>query len=305
MNFQNHLSPSLSIPLPSTVHAQAEQDSQAYPNPGKAEQVYLNALAAYAGRYYLQLLGYELDTSASACQDALMRSMMDVADVAIARHGHIECRPVPVGESVMVVPPEAWGDRIAYLAVQLEDDLSTATLLGFVKQVTTPEVPLDTLQPLDTLTEYLAAYEQVDLSQWWRGVFQTAWIAVEEVLQPSQFELSPALRGRHGPQRTAQVERGCPIKLGKEGPQISLVLSLKTSAEHAYGVAVEFWPAVGQYLPAALRLAILDDEEEMVLEAQTRDDNQKIAMEFEGETGDRFSILMRWQEFSTTYSFLL
>lgn len=177
MNLYNRQSSGLSIPLPATVHAQAEHDSRLCSNPGKAERVYLNALAAYAGSYYLQLLGYELDTSTATCQDAVMRIMIDVADVVIVRYGHIECCPVPMGEAVMTAPPEVWGDRIAYMAVQLDDDLSTATLLGFAKQITTFEVPLETLYPLDTLTDYLALYEKVDLSQWWDSVFQTAWMA--------------------------------------------------------------------------------------------------------------------------------
>ncbi|MEB3294484.1 MAG: DUF1822 family protein, partial [Synechococcales bacterium] len=85
------------------------------------------------------------------------RLVCDVADLYLPEVGHLECRPVQVGDSICQVPPEVWDDRIGYVVVCLEEETHQGRLLGFTTQVQRTSLPLSQLDPLEELLVHYQA----------------------------------------------------------------------------------------------------------------------------------------------------
>src|SRR5919202_4856916 len=145
------------------AHALAQQHCQQHTQPQKAKQVYLNNLARYAVDFYCRCMGLEAELETSDSHNPLMQKFMDVADLNVKGLGKLECRPVLPDSEVMEVPPEAWDNRIGYVAVQLNSSLKEAILLGFVPSVTHHNgiIPLSELRSLADFPAYLSEFSQV------------------------------------------------------------------------------------------------------------------------------------------------
>lgn len=146
---------SFTMPLTSKTHQIADRFRQQQSNPQRAKQVYLNTLAVQAVSSYLEWLGITTDPTAGDSWNPMMQTLADVADLVIPDQGKLECRPVLPQAQVCYVPAEVWSDRLGYVAVQFDPDLTEATLLGVLPQVDALEVPLTALRSLDELFDYL------------------------------------------------------------------------------------------------------------------------------------------------------
>lgn len=102
---------------------------------------------------------------ASDSYNPVMQTLMDIADLEVKDYGKLECRPVLSDCQVCYFPAEVWSERIAYVAVHLNESLSRATLLGFFKRARTEELPLSKLRPLEDLTSFLDENNQVRLKR--------------------------------------------------------------------------------------------------------------------------------------------
>lgn len=137
------------------AHQLAEHFSQGQAEFEKAEQSYLNTLAVYAVNFYLQCLGFKTDFFVNKSRDSTRHSWLKFADLFVKDKGKLECRYVLPGSAFVEFPQEALSDRIGYVAVEINDSMKEATLLGFTKQVTSQLFPLSQLQRLDDLPAYL------------------------------------------------------------------------------------------------------------------------------------------------------
>ncbi|NEO66285.1 MAG: DUF1822 family protein, partial [Moorea sp. SIO4G2] len=63
------------------------------------------------------------------------------------------------------VPAAVWQERIGYVAVELDQALEEATLLGFIDTVVTEELPLNQLRTLKELPPHIREYRQCPKSQ--------------------------------------------------------------------------------------------------------------------------------------------
>lgn len=293
----------VTVPLALSAHSQADQFRRYQADPNKARQVYLNTLAVYAVDVYLQQRGFETNLNQSASWDPAMQMLMDTADLVVANCGKLECRAVLPNTTVMHVPPEAWQDRIGYVAVQLSESLREATLLGFIKQTAKSEVPLSQLRSLAELPRHLNhARPLVNLGQWFEGMFEASWQAVEALVRPEP-ELAFSFRAPS----EAEVRRYKLVELGAaSGQSVAVMIAIAPASEPEIDISVEVRPPEGQtYLPANLQLMVLDEVDEAVLDAQAGSDNQHMQLEFTGEPGDQFSIKVALGEVSVTESFVI
>ena len=183
------------VPLFQSAHRIAKQFSQQQSNQEKAKQVYLNTLAISAVDFYLRCVGIQTDWEASDSWDSVMQAMMDVADLEIPNYGKLECRPMLPETQVIYIPPEVWSDRIGYVAVQFDQSLKEATLLGFAEAVSIEELPLSQLRSLGDLLEHLSHIRQaksakmrVNLRQWFHHLFEAGWQSLETVLDTTDQE---------------------------------------------------------------------------------------------------------------------
>ena len=324
------------VPLTDVMHNQAEHVCPSYLNLADSESMYLNVLAIAAVDHYLKRLGYGTHYQTEALTNPVLQAFLDVAPIELLAplsneaegsttpqsYGLLECRRVMPNDHIMSIPDAAiHAGRLAYIAVQFNDDLSKVHLLGYVSEadteVGTEKIPLNALRSLDELCEYLkqlkperfSMSQVINLRQWFDAVFPLDWKAIASVLQfqqiEAQFHQTQMVPARIRKRTTERIERGCVISLGHQGLQVSMVMSIEKISTYQYSVGVEFWPTEGKYLPDGLQLSILDDQDQTVLEAQTRDDHQKLELKFEGETNDCFSVRIGTSDMSVTKQFML
>ena len=293
-------------PISPEARRRAEQWCKQQATPQKGEQVRLNTLSVSFVNFYLKCMGFETDLEASDSWNPVQQTLLDVADLELKNIGKLECRPVLEGTEIVYVPPEVESNRIGYLAVQISQSFREASLLGFVKEVSSEELLISQLQPLESLPEYLEELRRVkfgelasqlsasrkalvNLQQWFENSFEAGWQSIENLLDTEEANL--ALNLRNAPE--ASVEGAKLIDLGIEltGEAIVLVVAIAPENEQEMNITVEVRPSSGQtYLPPNLQLMVLDDLEAPVMEAETRNTNSYIQLQFSGCVRERFSV---------------
>ncbi|MCC3435628.1 DUF1822 family protein [Microcoleus sp. PH2017_05_CCC_O_A] len=290
------------VPLSFEAHDIAQQCAQKS-LPTKFKQVYLNTLAVYAVDSYLRCMGFETNLAHSESRDSLMLKFVDVADLDIVGVGKIECRPVLPDSQTCNIPSDAWENRIGYVAVQLNQSLKEATLLGFTKTSAMREVPLTQLQSLEYFLAYMNRIQQlnpVNLMNWFENVFDTGWQVIDELLNPEQLEWH--FRSTNA----LPIERGYKIDLGMQLAQQSVTLAVMLAPEPGseVDIQVQVYPMGNQTcLPEGLKLIVMDESEEVVLEATSRDDDNFIQLEFSSELRELFGVTVALGGASVTKHF--
>ena len=200
------LSSNFTVSLSLSAHAKAEQFRKYHQDkPQKAKQVYLNTLAVYAVKFYLECLGFETEPEASLCENPVMQALMDVADLEVKNYGTLECRPVLPDASICSVPLEVQSERMGYVAVQFNSALTEAALLGFTETVTSETVPIAQFKPLEELSPYLNQIQveppveppipSINLSQWFENIIEEGWQSIEALLGQDDQRLALGYRG--------------------------------------------------------------------------------------------------------------
>lgn len=278
-----------------------------------AEQIYRNTLAVYTVDFYLQCLGIQTDLKTSDSWNPVMQSLADVADLEVKNLGKLECRAVSGDVEFVHIPAEALQERIGYVVVQLDEYSREATLLGFVEKVTTEELPLSQLRPLEELPDYINKLKSqpvqklVKLHEWLNSTFESGWKALEEIIEPPQTALAINFRGAfRGNAQVADnsITRGKLLDLGWGDQLVALCVALNPIDESELDISVEVCPIGNQrYLPEKLNLILLDENGDPVMQAQTRN-TKTMQLQFSGETGERFGVKVALGNVSITEEFL-
>lgn len=290
----------VTLPVPLTLkgHQIAQLFYEQHSDPKKAKQVYLNTLAVEAVHSYLSWLGIATDLEAGDSWNPISQTLADVADLVIPTQGKLECRPVLPGATVCYVAPEVWAGRIGYVAVRLDAELQSATLLGFVPHVETEILPLSQLQPLAVLLDHLNPQEKlqdptwVGLGQWLQGQVTSGWQTLAELFGPQ-----PSLSFR-----STEPDQGSSVGLTTCGKllelpaaqqpaqQVVLVIGLMPSDPAQMDIWVKLCPIVPcPYLPENLEIRVLDQQGVAVMQAQARQ-TEMLQLKFQATVGERFSL---------------
>lgn len=296
------------VTLCTEAHAIAQEYSEGIYNPVKQQQIYLNTLAVYALNNYLQCMGFETNWQGSGSCDRLVIQLMNIADLEVKNLGKLECRPVLLGTEVCEIPPEVWLDRIGYVAIQLNYHLKEATILGFIPQAEA-EVPLNQLQSLEDFLLYMSELEianslqhndsssLVKIGQWLDGFVDAGWQTIEHLLNPQQLGLAF--------KSAVSMTRGQKIDLGMQLEQISVALVVKITemVEGEVDILTQIYPRENHVLPEGVKLSISDELGENILEVISRDEDNLIQLEFSAELGEKFKIMLAYDESQQTREF--
>ncbi len=308
-------SSTFTAPLSSSAHAQAAQFCRQQSNPVKAKQVYLNTLAVSAVKFYLRCMGIQTDWEASSSCNPVMQPLMNVADLEVTGLGKLECRPVLPNTAIVCIPPDVWSDRIGYVAVQFDQSLREATLLGFT--TTAPEggeLPISRLRSLEDLLEHLRHLRQsqtdevrISLSEWFQNRFEADWQSLKALLGTNTENLAYSFRSA-SELSGARVVRAKLIDMGLQlGSQaVALMVAITPEAEQKVGVLVQVHPALEEtYLPANLRLGLLSKLGETLQEVRSRSQDNYIQLKrFRGLPGECFNIQVAFGDASVTEKFV-
>lgn len=299
MNAMRVLS-TFTAPISPKERERAERFYRQQATPEKGEQVRLNTLAVSFVNFYLECMGFETLLENSDSWNPVQQTLTDTAALCLKNLGELECRPVLANAQFVYVPPEVQSNRIGYVAVQIHEALREATILGFIKQVSTDLLPLERLQPVEDLLEYLEELSQaplaarspalsknrVNLKQWLDKIFEAGWQEISTVLD---IQLAaPAWNTRN-----ASASRGKKIDLGRQtiAQSVVLVVALHPENLQSTDIIVEVYPTSGQiYLPPNLQVSVLDFAGAAVMEASSRNTNKNIQLRFSGEPGEYFSV---------------
>ncbi|MEY3870759.1 MAG: hypothetical protein RLZZ338_4653 [Cyanobacteriota bacterium] len=291
------------VQLSFEAHSLAQKYSKLQSSPQKAKQVYLNILSVYAVDFYLQCMGFETDWPGSDSRNPLMLKLLDLADLDVKQFGKLECRPVLPDQRFCYIPPDVWQDRIGYVAVQLNPSLKEATILGFTNNPM-PEFPLIQLQSLDNFLAYMSRIRQpklVNLRNWFEGSFEEGWQTIKELFTTEQFEFAQSFRS------SVSIARGQQIDLGMQLAEqnLALVVTLPPEPDSEINITVQVHPLGNKnYLPQGLILSVLDESESVILEAESRDEDNFIQLGLTAEKGEEFSIKITLGEATIMQNFL-
>jgi len=212
----------IKVPLIKEAHHLARRFAAEQTNGAKAEQVYLNTLAVYAVRSYLQWLQIDSELTGDSWQ-ASMRSLFDVADLVIPQMGKIECRPLRPGNDIMQLPPDRATNCRGYVAVGLDGSLSEAQLWGFIKTIDlaaeTSGVLLSELGSTEDLLDYISWFESVG--------------ELLESTDPAAMEFREFLGTRSSADFAAQLEQI--INIPDEGDQLTEIVEYMSLKEQVGG----------------------------------------------------------------------
>ncbi|MEB3358264.1 MAG: DUF1822 family protein [Synechococcales bacterium] len=289
------------ILLEPDAHRYAAQFAAEQASVSKGKQVYLNTLAVCAVQRYLQFIAVRATLHDSDCWHPGVRAVLDVADLTLPQQGRLECRPVLANQPAFTLPPEVVGDRLGYVAVAFDQDLSQAELLGFLPSytITDPLAPIDIhqLRPMDALIDTLHAPSPlVQLRQWLERQFPPGWQPVEQVIPA-------AVRGRatggfavgEAQDITYQdaVSRGKTIPLGDTGGAIALVMRLLPGPADFYHIRLRLYPS-GELtlLPPALQVTLMDSEGEVCAAATPRQADDWLQLDFDVAIAEPFCICL-------------
>ncbi len=287
----------LEIPLGIEAHRRARQFSAEQTTNEKGKQVYLNTLAVYAVHRYLQWLQIETDLSQSESWHPVLRRRLDVADLSLPGIGNLECRPVLPRETSLSLPPEVTEDRIGYLAVGLNESMTTATLLGFINKVNQETLPLSQLGSLEDFLEQINTLEPVHLRQFFEDIFKKGWKKLEPALSLLAIRFQPRVIG------VKQINLGTQLS----DCSLDLILTLTKNPSQHICIKVQVRSSEGKKLPEGLKLIVIDESGESFFEASTRinDNTLQTPQAFRGELKERFTLKVVLGEASFTEHFVI
>ena len=309
------------VPLGIAAHSRAKEFSLYQANLKKAKQVYLNTLAVWSVKTYINILGWKTSLETSDSWNPMFQSLMNVADLDIINCGKIECRRIQSSTDWISVPAEAWLERIGYIAVELSQSLQEAKLLGFVSQLNEGKIFLPKIQSLEELSIYLDRQKKskplplskpVQLSQWLDGVFESSWQKPEQLAlsnhqvsfhNTSQLTISKinSLTNDAGITRVKLIE----LEYISGISQIALILNIKSQKKEEIGISVKVCPTyIGTPLPYGLEILLLDEREKIIMQAQAKKADS-IEFCFSGERGEKFSIKVSLNNLTKVETFII
>jgi hypothetical protein len=326
------------VSLGIAAHQQAEQFLvQHRRSPALAKQVYLNTLAVYAVNYYLHdCLEFETDISQSASQDPVMQVLANVADLYLTTIGRVECRVVLPGETAVRVPMEVWDDRVAYIAVQVNQELTEATLVGFLPAIAAEEVPLHQWQSMDNLLPHLTQQAAVagwadghatgqvtgqvttpaelgpvtHLSQWLQNQVDAVWKALDDLLDVSQPAFSFRRSSNHhqedaGIPGEGWVKRAKALELPDCPEPLALLVGIRQVHSQAdRAVWIRVCPIDHQVsLPTNLTITLRNQDQETVGTLRATSPGDGLQFRFEAAPGEIFSLQVELAQSQVTELF--
>ncbi|NEQ83301.1 MAG: DUF1822 family protein [Moorea sp. SIO2I5] len=274
------------VALTPSAHRLADKFRRQQYNPDQGKQVYLNTLAVYAMNFYCQCMGIDTDLSNSSSLTPVIPTLGDIADLYLNNLGKLECLPVLPQSQVIQIPPVVWNNRIGYMAVQINESLTEASLLGFIKTASTRELPLSELGSLEDFLEHIETLSQcVNLSQWFNQICDKGWQRVKTQKYPSAPQ--PAFRLRR-PRVTAAKSITLDTKVVSY--PMDLVVNVTQESQQESDIEIQVNARGIDHLPLGLKLMVIDQSGEIFSEVSAGINDTRISNGFIGEPQEKFTL---------------
>ncbi|PSB04539.1 DUF1822 family protein [Merismopedia glauca] len=293
------------VPLTRIAHNYAQHFYQHKINSEQRKQIYLNTLAVYAVNYYLECFGVETNLEASNSWNPVIQNLANVADLVVKNCGNLECCPIWSNSDICEVSRDAFTDRIGYVVVCLNQDLTQATLLGFSKTVETGKLLINKLQPLENLVPYLDELEpslvpvpNQGLLEKIRCILNSSWQQVEPLFDPSSSDncgLAFGYRSAATPGQIGYLATDI-INLGEDlsDREVRLNLAAIPQSESVIDVIVEL---CGEDLPTNLKLVAQESTGEIIISEIAQSGDTSICLQFSRQWQEPFILTVIREDF--------
>ncbi|MGC1308535.1 MAG: DUF1822 family protein [Phormidesmis sp.] len=311
----HYLAQGIQLPITTEFRQISWRFAQQCPFSEKAEQIQRNTLAVCAVNAYLQLMGISTDLSGSDSWNPMMQAMADTADLKVPGLGILSCRALHSTDTACYVPPEAWHNRVGYIAVAIDQAANEATLLGFTPTVEIEQVPLDRFEPIealidvvhmsDSVVEVVEVIEQATqqaprlvtrLGQWVEDAIVETWQAVETLINPADVGFAFRTTDLATRSSATDISRAKMVDLGLRlghSVQVALVIHLTRTAAAQTDLILQVRPlGDSPYLTEGLSLIVLDENGEIFMSAIARDIDNYIQLRLSGQSGESFTVLV-------------
>ncbi|MGF1492464.1 MAG: DUF1822 family protein [Microcoleaceae cyanobacterium] len=312
-------SQALTVLLEKYAHTFADRFALQQRTAVKGQQVYLNTLAVYAVHSYLKWMEIRTDLEQGDSWNPAAQAVFNVADLVLPGVGKLECRPILPGEDYLTIPQEGIGDRIGYIAVRLGETLDQAELLGFLPSGainrSIMQIPLRELQPLDNLIDTIEWHQRI--SSLWQTLTAVDWQPVEFSLRGSKaanVRSRSVQLGEVAPTKQS-IERGKAFYLesnagqdqavrDQSDPNLLLAVRVSDRTVEDVDISLRLYPLEEpETLPQGLQVTVVDQEGTPCMNAQARESDDWIQLDFSCKPQEKFSIQMSLGEISITEEF--
>lgn len=294
-------------------HITAKKFASEQSSPAKFKQVYLNTLAVQAVQRYINWFELHTDLEQSESWNPVIRSFNNLADLLISNIGRIECIPILPEQKIIPISSEVSEDRIAYIAVQFQQELNKVCLLGFLPTLTKEQlekppqidelpgikeedllypITLEQLQPISQLHDYLTAVENrnnkptgVKLSNWFTDIIDDTWQMIEQVFSPRKI----AELGCRDSENNAAIRAR---KIDFPTAKLSVILTVSASELALINrkVQLTIYPQNRKTLPEGGKIVIFDTEWEMIKNCETTIGDPLLTISHSDKIGERFIV---------------
>jgi len=317
-----------SVALTQSVHRLANQLAKQQSNPEKAQQIYLHILTVHTVNFYCQCMGIETDLSETYSRKLVASIPVEIANLYLKNIGTLKCLPVGSESQVVKIPSGVRENRIGYLVVQFNESLTEGTLMGFVKTVKTPELPLIQLGSLEDFLEQIETLTTlINLSQWFENIFEGGWQNFTEAFKPSapqpawRFMPNPSQITPFSHKNRQKMDSGSlPSRLGMRKPRVTgvkpinlgtnqtdyaldLVVNLTEAVEQKMDIEVQIHPRDRETLPMGLTLSIIDEAGQVFSEFSAGIHSIMLTKRFRGKLKEQFTLKLSLEEASFTENF--
>ncbi|HEY9827245.1 MAG TPA: DUF1822 family protein [Stenomitos sp.] len=294
------------FPLSTLAQQTAQQFADEQPTAYQARRVLHNTLAVWSVHEFLASVGIDSDITQGYLWNPCVRSCTDVADLMLSEIGRIECRPLLETETTCYIPPEAWWDRLAYVAVKIHHTCTEVSLLGFWFQAEQMKTSISTLHGMQALGAYLTQLKQhasklagkyVVLRNWLDPRYSDDWLDAEALLAPTTgpfvFRWRSTATFALEEKSTAQagLARGKMIQVGST--MLPLVVQIQPIADHRVQLCVQvFAPMHFRSVPQGLLLQVLDASDKICMQTHARSQDSVLQLQFSGVLGEVFQVVI-------------
>lgn len=321
MNIEDSL---LFLPISSKSRQLARSLADQHSIPSLVERVRRNTLAVLVIHDYLEMMGVTTNLEASDCWNPVVQICADIADLEIEGVGKLECRSLLSGESICYVPAEVWADRIGYVVVQFDADWRSASLLGFIPQVSTESIAIECLEPIENLLVVIKDKREstlhnvennlaiASLSNWLQNLFESGWQELETLLSGTQPQLAWRTRQLssyifNDLSNQNEVRRGKLLDFGFQlsSSVLALLITISPIDQTEINIRLTIHSIADMFLPEFLKLVVIDDSGNIFLTAEARSIDNYIQLQFSGSIGEQFSVQVSLGEFSLVENFII
>ena len=306
---------SFAIPLAFSAHNFAKENYQGITKASQRKQIYLNSLAVYAVNRYLSYMGFKSDLETSEVTNFAINKFFNTADLEIKSIGKLECIPVLPGQDKLEIPEGIDDQRVGVVAVNLNQELNEATILGFSPNLAT-SIPLKKLQSVEALLRHLTNLEEtqaVHIRDWLAGKIVEGWQQLEQLLSTQQQELAFNFRSGDSAFRFrkqgSSVRQARKVDLGMQLSQESVALVMEITPQDSHNqevdVLLQVHPLNKESLPSQVELIVTDDSGNPPLKVTSRDNDNWIQLAFGAESGESFSVTVALGEAQVKQDFVV